>query len=60
MLQAIQTVHQFSTVHPSVWLMCAVFIFMSHEYWTRRRAKGIWPDAGTPWSTGLADVVPAR
>jgi hypothetical protein len=48
------------TIHPSVWLMCAVFVFMSHEYWTRRKAKWIWPEAGTPWSTGLADVVPAR
>ncbi len=48
------------TVHPSVWLMCAVFVIMSHEYFTRRRAKGLWPDGGTPWSTALADVVPAR
>jgi len=48
------------TIHPSVWLMCALFVFMSHSYWTRRRAKGLWPGGGTPWSTALADVVPAR
>jgi hypothetical protein len=47
-------------IHPSVWLMCAVFVFVGHEVWTRRRAKGLWPEGGTPWSTALADVVPAR
>jgi hypothetical protein len=46
------------TVNPSVWLLAAAFIFLSHEYRTRRRNLFSWPDAGTPWSTALADVVP--
>jgi hypothetical protein len=49
-----------STIDPSVWLICALFVFMSHEYLTRRKTKPFWPDAGTPWSSALADVVSAR